>query len=556
MTPHRESDTHWWKKTVVYQIYPRSYMDSNEDGIGDIPGIISKLDYVKEMGFETIWFSPFLKSPQFDHGYDISDYRSIAPEYGTMADFERLVYELHSRDMKIVMDMVLNHTSNQHPWFMESRSSRDSPKRNWYIWRDGHDFIGKWPPNNWRALTLGSPWHYDPATDQWYYGAFLPEQPDLNWRNGDVRQELFDVLRFWLQKGVDGFRLDLINSIYEELDFMKRAPMFNKHKHNLNHPDTLEFVKDLRRVVEEFSNPERFLVGEVTGPLPTIKKYYGGAVDRLHTSGLHLAFHFQTLKLGFSAGAYRRLFNRVERHFADPYMPTLLSTNHDRMRRISRLGNSEGKAKLSATFQLTARGVPFVYNGEEIGMVQANIPLKSAQDPMAKKFRWVPQIAVDIVAKRIVKESINRDECRTPMQWDSGPNAGFCRKGIKPWLPVTEGHEKTNVSEEMGDPGSILNCYKRLLQLRRDHPALNSGAFSMLKIRGVPKSLLAYERSIEEGLPERLQAFLNFGNRGIAFSAPESIGGILFSTHRNSNTTNGGKINLAPLEGIVAEVKK
>jgi len=546
----------WWKRVTFYQIYPRSFCDSNGDGIGDLPGIISKLDFIKELGYNVVWFSPFYKSPQFDHGYDISDYRDIAPEYGTIADCERLIKEMHDRDIKIVLDMVLNHTSHEHPWFLESKSTRDNPKRDWYIWRDGRKPKGKKPPNNWWGITLGSAWHYDTTTEQWYYAAFLPEQPDLNWRNDVVKQEMFDTLRFWLRKGVDGFRLDIINSIYEEADVTKNKPLFHPYKYNLNHPDTFQLVKELRGITDEFSSPERFLVGEVSGPLPLIKKYYGEAITPVKAKNLHLAFHPQTLRVGFSARAYRQLFTRMEAEFAEPCIPTLLSTNHDRMRRISRLGNDVRKAKVSATFQLTARGVPFVYYGEEIGMIQDYIPTKHAQDPMAQKYRWVPQWGVNVIARKILKETLNRDECRTPMQWDASPNAGFSKEGVKTWLPVTRGYEKINVAVEEPDQESLLNCYKRLLHLREVHPALNSGTFALMGIKDGPSTLLAYERATtESGQPETLQGFLNFGKKNVKCQVPRALEKVVFSTHQNTSPIQEKAINLEPFEGIIVQLK-
>jgi glycosidase len=273
----------WWKTTTIYQVYPRSFKDSTGNGIGDIPGIISKLDYLQNLGVETIWFSPFFSSPQRDYGYDVSDYRGIASEYGTMRNCERLIQEIHDRGMYVVFDMVLNHTSDQHPWFLQSRSSRDNPKRNWYIWRDGQKPEGKKPPNNWKSIVGGSGWHYDEQTDQWYWAQFLPFQPDLNYRNPEVKQEMFDTVRFWLDKGVDGFRLDIINTVFEDenlqnnpfaLNFFPSEEhdksFFQDKVYTINHPDNFAFVKKLRCVMDEYSDPERFLIGEIAAPLETL----------------------------------------------------------------------------------------------------------------------------------------------------------------------------------------------------------------------------------------------------------------------------------------------
>ncbi|HMF33721.1 MAG TPA: alpha-glucosidase [Candidatus Lokiarchaeia archaeon] len=559
------SNLPWWKKTTVYQIYPRSFMDSNGDGIGDIPGIISKLDYVKELGVETIWFSPFYKSPQKDHGYDISDYRDIAPEYGTLSDAEQLIEEMHARDMRIVLDMVMNHTSDEHPWFVESKSSRDNPKRDWYIWLDGKKPKGKKPPNNWQSVTTGTGWHYDPTTEQWYWAQFLPFQPDLNYRNPAVKEEMFDTVRFWLNKGVDGFRLDMINAIYEDAEFRdnpfawKVFPsdadprrLFRDMKYTVDHPDTFEFAKELRAVMDEFSDPERFLVGEVNGPIRITKQYQGDVVGGTKTNGLHLSFQFQALGLPFKAQAFKDFAARINDDFPDPYMPTLVFANHDRTRRISRLGNDARKAKLNATFQLTARGVPFIYYGEEIGMEQDYFPIKTAQDPVALKFHWVPQWIMKI-ARNTIHESLNRDECRTPMQWDASENAGFSPAGVKTWLPVTKGFDTINMSLEQEDPKSILACYKRLLALRNQSTALRAGAFQLLMGKGMPQDVLVYERTSEDQV---LDIYLNFSSKSISFPIVQTSTEVAFSTYTGTEPVGSGKVTLAPFEGIVFEISK
>ncbi|OLS13245.1 MAG: alpha amylase catalytic subunit, partial [Promethearchaeota archaeon CR_4] len=353
--------------------------------------------------------------------------------------------------------------------------------------------------------------------------------------------------------GVDGFRLDIINSIFEEVDVRKNKRLFHPYRYNLNHPDTLQFVKDLRKIMDEFSDPERFLVGEVVGvgSKPLIKNYYGEVVSPAKTNGLHLAFHPQTMRVGFSAKAYHRLFKQLEVDYTEPYIPTLLSTNHDTFRRISRLGNDVRKAKVSAVFQLTARGIPFVYYGEEIGMIQDSIPLKSAQDPMAQKFLWIPQWVMELT-KKLVCETLNRDEVRTPMQWDASPNAGFSEEGVRTWLPVTKGYEKINVAHETSDQESLLICYKRLLRLRSEHPALNSGVFALLNVKNAPKSLLAYERGFNlREQSENMQCFLNFSKKSIQCQAPRALERVLFSTHQDTSPIQGTAINLAPFEAMI-----
>ncbi len=553
----------WWKKTVVYQIYPRSFKDSTGNGIGDIPGIISKLDYLRDLGIETIWFSPFFSSPQRDHGYDVSDYRNIAPEYGTLSDCERLILEIHNREMRVVFDMVLNHTSDQHPWFTESRSSLNNPKRDWYIWRDGKKSGGKKPPNNWNSVIGGSGWHYDHLTDQWYWAQFLPFQPDLNYRNPDVKEEMFDMMRFWLDKGVDGFRLDIINAIYED-EQLRNNPLalkylpsekdtrgfFHDNIHTINHPDNFVFVRELRRLMDEYSHPERFLVGEVGAPLEVLKQYCGEEVNGKKTDGLHMVFQFQSLSAKLEANALRKLMLDYEHFFSEPYIPTWVFSNHDRSRRISRLSGSVDKAKLNALFQLTARGVPFVYQGEEVGMLGLRISLKNAQDPVALKYSRLPRFFT-IMAEKLAGVSLNRDECRTPMQWDSSANAGFCQAGTAPWLPVGPDYETINAETAMADSDSLLNCYKSLLHLRRNNAALNSGSIHLVQARASQKLLLSYERKHEE---QTVQIWLNLSEKPLTIEGVASPKQLLFSTLRNANPVQGDTIALRPLQGIITEL--
>nr|MDO8088576.1 alpha-amylase family glycosyl hydrolase [Candidatus Sigynarchaeum springense] len=559
----------WWKRTTVYQIYPRSFCDSNGDGIGDLEGIISKLDYLEDLGVETLWLSPPYKSPQKDFGYDISDYRDIAPEYGTIATMEKLINEVHDREMKIVLDMVLNHTSDQHPWFIESKSSKYNEKRDWYIWRNGKKPGGKKPPTNWNAVTSGNGWHYDPTTDQWFWSQFLAIQPDLNYRNPDVKKEMLDICRYWLDKGVDGFRLDMISSIYEDAEFRdnprtwrilpsrtENAMLFQKPLYTLDHPDTLAFMKELRSVLDEYE-PARFMVGEVSGPLPVLKKYLGDKAD-----GLNLVFVFQALGLKLEADPVQKFLKDIDDTFPDPFMPTLVFSNHDRMRRISRLGGSIEKAKLNIALQLTARGVPFIYQGEEIGMEQHKLPIKDSLDVMAKKFMrppagtgkfptWLVQ-AINNLGRAAIGESLNRDECRTPMQWDATPNAGFCPPDTRPWLPVTPSYAERNVAVESKQPDSLLSCYQRFLQARQVSPALNSGTFELLD-PGNAKHLVMYARRAptDEGLQETI-TILNFSDKPAkVINMLEEQARVLVSTRASYEPIRGNIILLAPYEGLV-----
>lgn len=534
----------WYHNTTIYQIYPRSYYDTDGDGIGDLEGIIQKLDYIKTTGFETIWISPFFLSPQRDHGYDISDYLSIDPVYGDLETVQRLINEVHQRDMKIVFDMVLNHTSDQHPWFVESASSRDNPKADWYIWADG---VGKGPPNNWKSMIGGSSWHYSPARDQYYYSAFLPFQPDLNYRNPEVKQKMFETVSYWLETGVDGFRLDIFNAIMEDeqlrnnpfsttLILTEDRGFFQHMKHTLNNPQNMEFAEQLRAVMDSFSPPERFLLGEVFGDYQGVKDYLGDGQDRLH-----LAFLFDMLNFDFDAEYFKRKLEEREQYFPEPYIPVYVFSNHDRKRSISRIGNDVAKAKILAAFQLTARGVPVIYMGEEIGMTQAKIPLDEGQDPLAEKFSWLPQFLVNLSS-----ESLNRDECRTPMQWNSEINAGFSTADTT-WLAVRDDYLATNVSASRQDSSSLWQVVHQLLILRKQYSALSEGKLEMYE--DTPKGVLGYRRIHDEN---QVLVLLNYCNKTKKVQLPYQKGQILFTTHKGH--TYSKKIKLAPFEAILVSL--
>jgi len=543
----------WWRQTVVYQIYPRSFRDANGDGIGDLDGILEKLPYLADLGVGAIWFSPFYDSPQRDVGYDIRDYRSIAPEYGDLAKAERLIDEVHRHGMKVVMDMVMNHTSDQHPWFVESRSSRDNPKRDWYVWRDGRKPGGKAPPNNWNAMIGGSGWHHDARTDQWYWTQFLPFQPDLNYRNPAVRAEMLDTVRFWLDRGVDGFRLDIVNALFEDAEFRdnpfawKLIPsdddprmLFQGSDRTLNHPDTLEFMKELRAVIDAYPG-DRFLVGEVNAP---IEKARAHCCDG---KGLNLVFLFRSLKARLDPATIRRLVSEYDGMFPDPLLPTWVFGNHDRARRISRLGGDVAKAKLNAAWQLTARGVPFLYYGEEIGMVQVPIPARDSQDALVQNLAWVPQFVFDAI-RSWMGESINRDECRTPMQWDATANAGFCPEGVRPWLPTPGDKDGRTVADQAGDPGSLLSCYRRFLHARRDHPALGRGDLRMIEAAETGEPVVGWRRSADG---ETVAVLLNATGRSRKVRNPAPGGSLIVSTDVDRKDAGDAELVLAPWEGLV-----
>jgi oligo-1,6-glucosidase/alpha-glucosidase len=532
------SDTPWFQATTIYQIYPRSYYDANGDGIGDIQGLIKKLDYIRDLGFETIWCSPFFVSPQRDFGYDISDYQRIAVEYGTLGDAAQLIDEVHRRGMRIVFDMVMNHTSDQHPWFKESRSSRDNPKADWYLWRDR--------PNNWRSYTRRRGWTYAPERGQYYWASFLPFQPDLNYRNPEVKQAMFETVRFWLLKGVDGFRLDMFNSLYKHADFLNNpfsrhllpretppARFFQEARYNLNQPESFHFARELRSVCDEFG--DKLLLGEVSGVRSVIRQFMGAE----RNDGLSLVFDFSMLSFKFTADYFRDLVRDIERHFPDPFMPVFVFSNHDGRRSIRRLGGSIDKAKLLHLLQLTVRGVPCMYYGEEIGMTDAHLPRAQALDPIPHEFAFVPDFVFDL--KGI---TINRDEVRTPMQWNGSRNAGFS-SAKEPWLPVNPDFLAVNVAKESAQADSLLNTIRGMLQIRRAEPALHSGSLQL--IDGLPDGLLGYLRKSRS---EEVAVFLNFTGHQIRLAPRGGQWNAIFKLSESDNLQEGA-ITLSPYSGII-----
>jgi len=525
----------WYHHTTIYQIYPRSYYDSNGDGIGDLQGIIQKLDHIHKLGFETIWISPFFSSPQADLGYDISNYTDIAPEYGTMADALQLIEEVHKRGMRIVFDMVMNHTSNEHPWFKESRSSRDNPKADWYIWRD--------KPTNWKSMTGGSGWHYAPERGQYYWASFLPFQPDLNYRNPEVKQTMLDTVRFWLAKGVDGFRLDIFNVIYKDVEFRDNpfsfqltptedspSSFFQEARYTINQPENFDFARELRSVTEEFG--ERMLLGEVFGNRQTIRKFLGDEVN----NGLGLVFDFGMLNFQLNAEYFRNLIRGMETHYPSPFMPVFVFSNHDRRRSIHRLNDDIRKAKLLHMFQLTVRGVPCMYYGEEIGMTDLKLPFSSALDPIPHKFKFLPRFVFDTLGL-----TINRDEVRTPMQWDATRNAGFS-SAEKTWLPVHENHKQVNV-EGQKDGNSLLNTVRALLEIRNKEKAFQEGSLKLLE--NLPHSVLGYTRTLGN---ESFTVLLNFSERASEFQFNSSVCIFKLSPH---DETKNKAIHLDGLGGMI-----
>jgi len=460
----------WWKHAVVYEIYPRSFQDSNGDGVGDLNGITSRLDYLQSLGVDAVWITPVFPSPQVDFGYDISDYTAIDPQYGTMADFDRLVREAKRHDIRVIMDFVANHTSDQHSWFQESRSSRTNPKRDWYIWRDGR--AASQPPNNWLSWFGHSAWTLDPLTSQYYYHYFYVQQPDLNWRNPQVRDAMYGVVRFWLDRGVAGFRIDAVSRLFEDPNLHDDPILAGKnaygdpnieHKYTDNLPEVHDVLRDLRRIVSSYPG-DPVLISEADEPnVAELLKMYGRRNDEIQ-----LPMDFQVADVNrLSAPDFRRLLDEIENNPVGG-QPYFFFGNHDQSRQWDRYGDgihNDEIAELMATLLLTTRATPQMYYGEEIGMRTTTPTRKEdVRDPIGK-IGW-PQ-------------EKGRDGERTPMQWNTRTNAGFS-DAAAPWLPVPPSAETYNVSVESKDPHSILNFYKRLIELRRTEPALFDGSYVAL----------------------------------------------------------------------------
>jgi alpha-glucosidase len=462
----------WWKSAVVYQIYPRSFCDASGDGVGDLEGVRRRLDHLVWLGVDALWLSPFYRSPMRDFGYDVSDYCAVEPVFGTLADFDRLLAEAHARGLRVLVDWVPNHTSDQHPWFVESRASRTSRRRGWYVWRDGSPDR---PPNNWRAaFTNGPAWTWDDATRQWYLHLFLPEQPDLDWSHPGVEAAMHDTLRFWLDRGVDGFRMDVIHLIGKDPALpdvpAERAaiPACALHHDERTHP----LLRRIRRVLEAYPG-ERVMVGEVALPwTEKVARYYGAGDE------LHLAFNFAPLFAPWEASAWCARIEEVAACF-DPRAawPTWVLSNHDNRRHRTRYG-SEARARAAAVLLLALRGTPFLYAGEELGLEDAAVPEARRVDPGG------------------------RDGCRAPIPWDASPRHGWA--GAEPWLPWPPEPERRSVEALRADPASILHLYRRLLAERRASAALRLGAFAWLP---APDGVLAWRR---DAPGEARAALVNF----------------------------------------------
>jgi len=524
---------HWWQTGVIYQVYPRSFQDSNGDGVGDLPGIVERLPYIAALGVDAIWLSPIFASPMADFGYDISDYCAIDSLFGSMDDFDRLLAAAHARGLKLLLDFVPNHTSDQHPWFLESRASRDNPKRDWYIWRDPAP--GGGPPNNWLSEFGGSAWAFDAATGQYYYHAFLKEQPDLNWRNRDVVEAMHDVMRFWLRRGVDGFRLDAIWHLIEDERLRDNPPNPDYRPsdppdksllpiYSGDRPEVHDALREMRQVLDEF--PNRLMIGELYLPFDRLMAYYGCGL-----SGVHMPFNFALLKAPWNARTIARLIDDYETALPAGGWPNWVLGNHDRPRVASRVGQAQ--ARVAAMLLLTLRGTPTLYYGDELGMRQATIGPEQVRDPFEMNVPGLGQ---------------GRDGCRTPMQWDASPGAGFSE--VIPWLPLAEDAAVSNVAVQSADPASLLSLYRRLIALRRSSPALRQGAYRPVAATG---DVLGYLREADG---QRLLVALNLGAGEGALDMPVGMAGqvVLGTAGEREGEAACSSLRLRPNEGVIVEI--
>ncbi|MCG2785849.1 MAG: alpha-glucosidase [Anaerolineae bacterium] len=493
----------WWRDGVIYQIYPRSFADSNNDGLGDLPGITARLDYLVHLGIDAIWLSPFYPSPDVDFGYDISDHCDVDPRFGTLSDFDDLVREAHRRNIRVVLDLVLNHTSDQHPWFVESRSSRENPKRDWYMWQPpsvASHFLKKvgavkGTPNNWQSIFGGGGWEYDQKTGEYYFHMFVKEQPDVNWRNPKLRQAQLDVVRFWLGRGADGFRLDVFNAYFKDEALRNNPPKFGlrsfdrqKHVYDIDQPEMIPLLNELRVLLD--ASPEKYAVGETFLASPARAASYCGP------GKLHAAFNFDFTLRPYNPAAFREAIEKWDGSAGEQVWPNYVLSNHDQPRSATRYcrGEDDRRARVVMALLLTLRGTPFLYYGEEIGMRDISLARHEILDPPGKYY-W-PFFK-------------GRDGCRSPMQWDATSNAGF--SAAKPWLKVHPNYPQRNAAAQQADPDSLFNLTRALIALRRDHPALRGGKLAFLD---APNGVLAYTRTDQD---EKLTVVLDFEGKNPGF---------------------------------------
>ncbi len=523
----------WWQTGVIYQIYPRSFMDANGDGIGDLAGITKKLDYLQWLGVDILWLSPIFPSPMADFGYDISNYCDIDPIFGTLEELDRLVQQAHQRGLRLLLDYVPNHTSDEHPWFQASRSSRENEKRDWYIWHDPAPDGG--PPNNWLSIFGGSAWEFDTQTGQYYLHLFDVKQPDLNWRNPQVRQAMYDVLRFWLDRGVDGFRVDVLWMLLKDEQWRDNpmnpqwkpgdlAELRQEKLYVEDQPGIHEIVREMRSVLDSYG--ERVLIGEIYLPVERLIHYYGEALDEAH-----LPFNFQLIALpGWEASILRQMVDTYESLLPAGAWPNWVLSNHDRSRIASRIGKAQ--ARVAQMLLLTLRGTPTCYYGDELGMEDGIVPLEMIHDPRGREY-----------------PELSRDHARTPMQWDTSANAGFSPSHVVPWLPVAEDYRTNNVAVARKNIRSFLIFTRTLLELRRLLPALKLGAYRSIEQDN--PSCLVYQREYQK---ERYLVVLNLSDDRQIVRLPGK-GRVLLTTHMDfEGTKELAELYLRGNEGMLIEI--
>ncbi|NIM92206.1 MAG: alpha-amylase [Anaerolineales bacterium] len=545
----KSADLPWWQRAVIYQIYPRSFKDTTGNGIGDLEGILNKLDYLNDgssaypnggippsLGIDVIWISPFYPSPMADFGYDVANYVDVDPLFGNLQTLDRLIEEIHKRGMKIIIDYVPNHTSDQHPWFIESRSSKKNSKRDWYIWRDPKP--GGSPPNNWGSVFGGPAWTLDKNTGQYYLHQFLREQPELNWREREVKEAMLDVLRFWLERGVDGFRMDVVGMILKDVELKDNPPssrtdpnlpsndIFGRqmHLYNEDQDEVHQVIREFRKLLDQYD--DRCAIGEVWYEMPRWIKYYGESGD-----GLHLPFNFRLMHLPWEAEAFRHSVDGLEGAIPSFGWPNYVLGNHDGTRLASRIGTAQ--ARVAAMLLLTLRGTPTLYYGDELGIENGVITQDLMQDPQGFRLGLHK----------------TRDFCRTPMQWNSEPYAGFSK--VEPWLPVEANYQERNIEVQSDDPSSMLNLYRQLLWYRCNTPALVHGTYRPLNVDH--DCCYLYLREHSEG--SRLVA-LNFVDQSHTISIPDGgRGEVVMSTYLDrAERVSLSNLLLRSNEGIIIEV--
>lgn len=549
----------WWKETVVYQIYPRSFMDANGDGMGDLPGVISKLDYLSELGVDVLWICPMYKSPQDDNGYDVSDYQDIHHEFGTMADFDRLLDETHKRGMKLIIDLVINHTSDEHPWFIESRSSRDNPKRDWYIWRDGKD--GR-EPNNWESIFGGSAWEYDAKTEQYYMHLFSRKQPDLNWENLGMREAVYRMMRWWMDKGIDGFRIDAISHMRKEPGLadmpnptgLEYVSSFAKH---MNIEGIQDYLADICK--NTFSLYDIMTVGEANGVSAERAEEW---VHERHNK-LNMIIQFEHIGLWsldpekrVDVPNLKRVFTRWQHALEGKGWNALFVENHDIPRVVSKWGDAERHWKESctsiATMYFLMQGTPFIYQGQELGMT--NTVFESPEDfndVIAKNF-FKTKRKEGLSDAEIIRELApgSRDNSRTPMQWDASENAGFSRG--RPWMKVNPNYKVINAEAQLRDPDSVFHYYRKLIRLRKADPALWVYGHYELSMADSPE-IYAYTREAADG--RKALVIANLKNQDVTFEDPSlKRGELLLANLPVTGEEDSSGLRLRPFEARVYQV--